>query len=181
MNYVRLHNGTIWRWNRPLIGFDDAGAPHLRIEHRVISAGPTVIDSIANASFYYGLARYLSSLPEAPEAQLPFAVARDNFYACAKYSLDARVSWLQGDKGTMRQLLQQQLIPAAEQGLLEFGLDRGDIDLYMEIIRQRVDSGQHGAQWQKQYRHKYQCDMQALTAAYAACQQSGEPVHSWSI
>ena len=48
--HLRLHNGTIWRWNRPLIGFDDSGAPHLRIEHRVVPAGPTVSDSIANAA-----------------------------------------------------------------------------------------------------------------------------------
>ncbi len=181
MNYLRLHNGTIWRWNRPLIGFDQAGDPHLRIEHRVISAGPTVVDCIANAAFYYGLARYLSQLADAPETLLPFVTARDNFYACAKHSLNARVTWLDGRKGTMKQLLQQQLIPAAQQGLLELGLDQGDIDLYMGIIRARVDSGQHGAHWQRQYVHKYQCDMQALTAAYAARQQSGEPVHTWSI
>jgi hypothetical protein len=23
--HLRLHNGTIWRWNRPLIGFDEQG------------------------------------------------------------------------------------------------------------------------------------------------------------
>jgi hypothetical protein len=181
MNYLRLHNGTIWRWNRPLIGFDAAGAPHLRIEHRVISAGPTVVDGIANAAFYYGLARYLSHLPEAPETLLPFAAARDNFYASAKHSLNARVTWIDGQKGPMKQLLQQQLIPAAEQGLLDLGIDKSDIDLYMGIIRQRVDSEQHGANWQKQYMHKYQCDMQSLTAAYAARQQSSEPVHTWSL
>jgi hypothetical protein len=181
MNYLRLHNGTIWRWNRPLIGFDDAGAPHLRIEHRVISAGPTVVDGIANAAFYYGLAHYLSHLPEAPETRLPFEIARDNFYACAKHSLNARVTWLDGQKGAMKQLLQQQLIPAAEQGLLDLGIDKSDIDLYMGIIRQRVDNEQHGANWQKQYMHKHQCDMQSLTAAYAARQQSSEPVHTWSL
>ncbi len=181
MNYLRLHNGTIWRWNRPLIGFNEAGAPHLRIEHRVISAGPTIVDNIANAAFYYGLAHYLAHMSDAPELQLPFTVARDNFYACAKHSMNARVTWLDGDKGHMRQLLQSQLIAVARQGLLDMGLDSSDIALYMDIIQERVDNGQHGAHWQRQYMQKHDCDMQALTEAYVLHQQSGAPVHTWSL
>jgi len=181
MNYLRLHNGTIWRWNRPLIGFDQAGEPHLRIEHRVISAGPTVVDGIANAAFYYGLARYLSQLLEAPEAALPFASARDNFYHSAKFGLNAHVTWLHGKKIQMKALLQQQLIAAAEEGLHSLELDSQDINLYMGIIRDRVENEQHGTNWQRQYMEKYQCDMQTLTAAYAEHQQTGMPVHTWSL
>ncbi len=181
MDYLRLHNGTIWRWNRPLIGFDKNDVPHLRVEHRVISAGPTVIDSIANAAFYYGLAYYLSQLTNAPEDELDFAMARDNFYASAKFGLNAHVTWLGNQKGTMKQLLQQQLLDVAEQGLIDLGLDRDDSCLYMGIIRERVNSGQHGAQWQRQYMNQHHCDMQSLTAAYTERQQTGEPVHTWSL
>lgn len=181
MNYLRLHNGTIWRWNRPLIGFDQTGEPHLRIEHRVISAGPTVIDSIANAAFYYGLTRYLSQLPKAPEAVLAFPSARDNFYNSAKFGLNAQVTWLQGEKIQMKTLLRQQLIDAAEQGLQSLKLDNQDIQLYIGIIRERIKNEQHGSNWQRQYMKKYSCDMQTLTAAYAERQQTGEPVHTWSL
>jgi len=181
MNYLRLHNGTIWRWNRPLIGFNEKGDPHLRIEHRVISAGPTVIDSIANAAFYYGLANYLSQLPLAPEQELDFATARDNFYASAKYGLNAHVTWMGNEKGTMKHLLQQQLLDAAEQGLIAMELDRDDINLYLGVIRERVGNAQNGTQWQRQYMSQNHCDMQTLTAAYKEHQQSGEPVHTWSL
>ena len=181
MKSLRLHNGTIWRWNRPLIGYDEDNTPHVRIEHRVISAGPTVIDGIANAAFYYGLAHYLTNLEVAPEQDLPFATARDNFYAAAKKSLNANVTWMGEKKGRMKQLLQQQLIPAAEKGLHGLGIDAGDIKMYMDIICRRVETGQHGAAWQRQYFQKHQCDMSTLTAAYAKCQQTGEPVHNWPL
>ncbi|NOY66988.1 MAG: glutamate--cysteine ligase [Gammaproteobacteria bacterium] len=181
MKNARLHNGTIWRWNRPLIGYDDNGTPHVRIEHRVISAGPTVVDGIANAAFYYGLVYYLTNIVDAPELELPFATARDNFYACAKHSLNAHVAWMGGEKGRMKQLLLQKLLPAAERGLHELDIDTGDVRLYMDIIRKRVETGQTGSVWQRQYIKKYQCDMQTLTAAYAEHQQTGEPVHSWSL
>jgi len=181
MKCLRLHNGTIWRWNRPLVGYDEDGTPHVRIEHRVISAGPTIIDGIANAAFYYGLAHYLTSQSTAPEIELPFSTARDNFYASAKNSFNAHVTWMGEKKGRMKQLLNQKLLAAAEQGLQALDVDAGDIKLYMDIIRSRVETGQHGAAWQKQYYHQHQCDMQALTAAYVERQQTGEPVHTWSI
>jgi len=181
MEYVRLHNGTIWRWNRPLIGFDTQQNPHVRIEHRVIAAGPTIIDGMANAAFYYGLARYLSQQEQAPEMNIPFSTARDNFYACAKHGLSAHVTWLDNRKGTMKQLLQQQLLPAARQGLQSLGISAADIDHYLDIIQARVDTGQHGAEWQRRYHQRTQCDMQTLTAEYISHQQTGLPVHQWAV
>jgi len=180
MNYVRLHNGTVWRWNRPLIGFDEQQHAHLRIEHRVITAGPTVLDNIANAAFYYGLAHYLTTLDEPPEEKLEFAHARDNFYACAKSGLSAQVTWLDKKKGTIKDLLQNQLLDQAEQGLQSLGLDQVDIKRYIGVIRARVQNEQTGAIWQREYMHRYQCDMQSLTAAYHERQQSGEAVHTWT-
>ena len=39
---LRLHNGTIYRWNRPVYDVVD-DVPHLRVENRVLGAGPTVL------------------------------------------------------------------------------------------------------------------------------------------
>lgn len=90
--HLRLHNGTIWRWNRPLIGFDDDGTPHLRIEQRVMPAGPTTIDMAANMAFFYGLVESLATAEIAPESQLPFATARDNFYRAARFGFDGQLT-----------------------------------------------------------------------------------------
>ncbi|MDH5370252.1 MAG: glutamate-cysteine ligase family protein, partial [Gammaproteobacteria bacterium] len=92
--HLRMHNGTIWRWNRPLIGFDESGIPHLRIEQRVVPAGPTTVDAIANAAFYYGAVTALAALDEPIENQLPHSRARDNFYAAARFGLRSTQRWV---------------------------------------------------------------------------------------
>ncbi len=182
LRYLRLHNGTIWRWNRPLIGFDEkTQQPHIRIEHRVIPAGPTIVDGIANAAFYYGLANYLTNLASAPEHEIPFSTAKDNFYNAAKTSFQANIKWLDGYSGKMKPLLKEILLPYAEQGLQQIEIDKQDSDYYLDIIRQRVDTEQHGANWQRHYLKKHNCTMQQLTAAYAEWQNTAKPVHTWSI
>lgn len=179
---LRLHNGTIWRWNRPLIGFDKGtNQPHVRIEHRVIAAGPTIADGIANAALYYGLANYLKNMNSAPELELPFSTAKDNFYKAAKSSLHANIKWLDGNTVKMKVLLEQQLIPNAEEGLRHMKIAEEDIMLYMGIIKQRVHNEQHGANWLRRYKEKYACSMQQLTAAYAEQQNTGKPVHTWPV
>jgi gamma-glutamyl:cysteine ligase YbdK (ATP-grasp superfamily) len=179
MRHLRLHNGTIWRWNRPLIGFDEDGTPHLRIEHRVLPAGPTVTDSIANAAFFYGLVHALATREAAPELELPFATARDNFYAAARDGLDAQLTWLDGRKRPVSSLLLDQLIPLARYGLGLLDIDAGDRDLYLGIVKARLHNGCTGANWQRAYVARHGSDMQALTEAYYQRQQSGLPVHDW--
>jgi len=98
MSHVKFHNGTIWRWNRPLIDFNQAGDSTLRIEHRVIPAGPTIRDSFANPAFYYGLTHGLTRRHGNIADCVPFAEVKSSFYDCARYGLDARVSWLGGGK-----------------------------------------------------------------------------------
>jgi gamma-glutamyl:cysteine ligase YbdK (ATP-grasp superfamily) len=179
MRHLRLHNGTIWRWNRPLLGFDEDATPHLRIEHRVLPAGPTVIDSIANAAFFYGLVHALATASPAPERQLPFAIARDNFYAAARGGLDAHLTWLDGRKMRAQSLLLDQLIPLARHGLDLLEIDAVDRDRYMAIIKTRVKNACCGASWQRAFVTRHACGMRALTEAYYARQQSGMPVHDW--
>ncbi len=179
MRHLRLHNGTIWRWNRPLIGYDREGTPHLRIEHRVLPAGPTVIDSIASAAFFYGLVHALATRDVAPELQLPFATARDNFYAVARDGLDAQIIWLDGRKLPVQTLLLDQLVPLARYGLGLLEIDEQDRDLYLGIVRERIRNACTGANWQRAYVARHACDMQTLTEAYYERQQSGAPVHEW--
>ncbi len=181
LSNLRFHNGTIWRWNRPLIGFDQNKTPHIRIEHRVIPAGPSVIDSIANAAFYFGLAYAFANDVKKLQEELSFHTANQNFYACAKHGLNAELSWPNHSKLPVRNLLLNELIPAARHGLETIDINPDDIDQYMTIIQERVENQQNGANWQRRWVHKHGKDMQGLTCAYLQQQNSGLPVHKWEI
>jgi gamma-glutamyl:cysteine ligase YbdK (ATP-grasp superfamily) len=181
MAHVRLHNGTIWRWNRPLLGFDEDGTPHLRIEHRVMPAGPTFSDMLANIAFFYGLCTTLATRSIAPETLLPFPTARDNFYEAARRGLDSVVNWDDGRRWPMVQLLQKELLPMARQGLEYLGVDAELIARHLDLIEARIASGQNGATWQRKFVDRYGRNMQALTHAYQERQSSDEPVHKWDV
>ncbi len=176
--HLRLHNGTIWRWNRPLVGFDDDGKVHFRIEHRVMPAGPTLVDMLANAAFYYGLAERLKERCAEGDFACDFATAKNNFYEASRYGLDAEISWEDEDV-RIDELVVKRLLPLAAEGLKKLGLD--DSEHYLEIIRERVESGQNGASWQLAYVEKYGDDMRHLSDAYWHHQQTGKPVHTWEI
>lgn len=180
LSHLRLHNGTIWRWNRPLIGFDADGTPHLRIEHRVMAAGPTTIDTIANCAFFTGLANYLVDEDVPPENRLEFSQARDNFYLAAKKGLNAQTSWLDGQTGRMDELLQH-LLPLARLGLERIDCSREDIDDYISVIEGRISKGQTGAAWQLGYLENSSNDLNKMLQRYLVNQRSGNPVHEWKI
>jgi len=178
--HLRMHNGTIWRWIRPLIGFDKDGTPHLRIEQRVIPAGPTIADGIANAAMFFGLMQSLVLSEQAIEDEIDFSVARDNFYAAARDGLSAQLTW-KSKKLSAQTLLKDELIPLAKQGLESLGLDTQDIEYYLGIIAMRVATGQTGSRWQKQCMQIFKGDFQAMTMQYLEHQQSGRPVHEWTL
>lgn len=179
--HLRLHNGTIWRWVRPLIGFDPDGTPHLRVEQRVLPAGPTIADMLANAALYFGLVRFLARLNDAPEKGLPFEQARENFYAAASCGLKAELHWLGGGRVKARTLLLEEILPMARQGLRMLALDQNDIDTALDILQARITSGQTGAAWQRAYRKRHQADSLHLVVAYLEQQRSGAPVHEWDV
>jgi len=179
MRHVRLHNGTIWRWNRPILGYDADGTPHFRIEQRVLPAGPTSADEIANAAFYYGLVqKFIRQMPDLLW-DMPFAQARDNFYTSARDGMDADVEWCNGRIGSLRELVSTRLLPWAREGLELLALDKADIDHYLGIIAARVERGQNGATWQRDFYKASGANMNELCAAYYEHQQSGIPVHEW--
>lgn len=177
--HLRLHNGTIWRWNRPLVGFDEDGTPHLRVEHRTPAAGPTVIDAIANAAFYYGLAQNICTEILARGLPLPFAQAKDNFYQAAHSGLDCNIIWFDGNRHRLQDLLKSELLPRAISGLKSLGVSHADCDDYLGIIRQRITNKQNGCYWQRQYIREYNPDFTEMTRNYLKNQNAGEPVSEW--
>ncbi len=179
--HLRLHNGTIWRWNRLLVGFDDANVPHLRVEHRPIPAGPTIADMIVNAAVYFGAARFMAGLRTPPEADLPFAAARENFYCAARDGLDAKMVWLDGREVDVRTLLADELLHMAREGLVLMGIDADDIERYIGIAEARTANGQNGAAWQRAHGQACGGDFFRLTADYLEQQRSNAPVHEWPL
>jgi hypothetical protein len=181
MAHLRLHNGTIWRWNRPLIGFDYDGIPHLRIEHRVAPGGPTVTDVIANAAFFFGMMQALMSADTPIETRIAFPQTRDNFYAAARHGLNAPVSWVDARRGPLRALLLDELLPLAKQGLALLDIDAADSERYLGIIEERARRSATGAHWQRAWVARHGADMRVLTEAYSRRQQEGAPVHEWDV
>ncbi len=171
--HLRLHNGTVWRWNRLLVGFDPDDAPHLRIEQRAMPAGPSVIDMLANAAFFYGAVHMLAARPQ----MLPFEAARANFYAAARLGMGAQLDWPGGDRRPAWRVLAE-LLPLARQGLEQLGTASQAIDRFLDVIEQRIAARRTGAQWQLD--HFARCkDPFRLTADYLEHQRSGAPVHEW--
>ncbi len=179
--HLRLHNGTIWRWNRPLLGFDDDGTPHIRIEHRIPSAGPSIIDSIANAAFYYGLATNLCQDIAVNGLPFSFAQAKDNFYQAARYGLKTQVTWFDKRKHHVCELIDNELIPRAKSGLQSLGIDANDIDEYLGIIQHRNANKQNGSYWQRCFIKRHGIDFKNMTRHYLEHQRTGKPVAQWSL
>lgn len=184
--HLRLHNGTIWRWNRPLIGFDTGRdghlQPHLRMEHRVTASGPSTIDNIANAALYFGAVHALASEATAPETRLPFPQARANFYLAAHHGIEAEIPWYDtAARMPIHRLLLERVLPKARQGLEALGVDASEIDDWLGIIEARARTRRTGAAWQRAWVARHGPDMAALTEAYLERQASGKPVHEWTI
>ncbi len=176
--HLRLHNGTIWRWNRPLVGFDEMGNPHLRIEHRVTSAGPTLKDVMANTVLFLGMIQGL--VKHSKPIKLSFAQARDNFYQAAKNGLKAQVVW-NNQEVSVQELLLKELLPLAHTALEQMPLEKQDWQQWLEIIEGRLQSGRNGANWQRMWVERHGREMAGLMKAYLERQGSGNPVHKWDL
>ncbi len=183
---LQIHNGTVYRWNRPCYGISN-GKPHLRIENRVFPSGPTVTDEIANAAFWLGLLNGMDDHYGDISQQLDFDDAKMNFFAASKLGLDTKFKWLNDKRYSAHDLINQELLPIAKEGLTKAGVDSGDITSYLDIINDRTDSGQTGSYWMiKSYNElsKKVTKEQALTAltnAMVKNQKKGEPIHKWGL
>jgi hypothetical protein len=183
---LRLHNGTVYRWNRPVYDVMN-GRPHLRVENRVLPSGPTVIDLLANAAFYFGLIRQLAEEERPIWSQLSFARAEDNFHAGARNGIEAMVHWPTAGEVPVTELVRSVLLPKAHRGLDRFGVDPVHRDRLLGIIDERCRLGRNGASWQTEAvwaaeHHRglsRPAALRDMLLRYWALQQSNEPVHTW--
>ncbi|MDT0265744.1 glutamate--cysteine ligase [Streptomyces sp. DSM 44915] len=185
---LALHNGTVYRWNRPVYAVVD-GVPHLRVENRVLSTGPTVLDTIANAAFYYGLVRALADEPEPVWRRLPFAQAERNFLAACRHGIGARLGW-PGPAGVRElpaaELVAEILLPLAASGLDAWGVTPADRDRYLSVIEGRCRRGVTGAGWQTAVYHQLVADgkdrataLRGVVRRYCELARTETPVHDW--
>ena len=144
---LQVHNSTIYRWNRPCYGISDTGKPHLRIENRVFPSGPTIIDEMANASFWLGLMCGLGSAHEDISNKIHFADVRDNFFKAARYGIDSTFTWFNDKKIGACELILHELLPVAKEGLEHRNIPSEDIDRYLGIIEERAKRHTTGARW----------------------------------
>ncbi len=184
LSELTLHNGTVYRWNRPV--YDVAGGkPHLRVENRVLPAGPTVTDVLANAAFYYGVVRALAEEERPVWSQMSFAAAADNLAEGARYGIDARVYWPGLGELPVTELMLRRLLPLAWQGLELWGVDTKDADRLLGIIEQRCLTSRTGATWQAESVHALdrhgdrQEALRIMMQGYIERMNTNEPVHSW--
>ncbi|MBL8732931.1 MAG: CBS domain-containing protein [Planctomycetes bacterium] len=186
MTALRLHNGTVYRWNRACYGISD-GKPHLRIEARAFPAGPTVVDEIANGAFFFGLMAAVSHEFDDVSKLMSFDDAKGNFVAAARLGLQANLTWFHGREYAAQQLVQDVLLPMARQGLQNAKLDEGDIDRYLGVIAERCKRGRTGSRWvldslaamgEKGTKEQRAA---SLVRAMQVRQASDAPVHTWEL
>ncbi|HBZ37462.1 MAG TPA: CBS domain-containing protein [Balneola sp.] len=183
---LNVHNGTVYRWNRPCYGIG-GGKPHLRIENRVLPSGPTVVDEIANTAFWLGLMNGMEDAYSDITKVLDFDNARLNFFAASKMGLDTKFIWTDDRKVTARDLIKEELLPIARAGLEKVNILESDINTYLGVIEDRVESAQTGSYWVvKSYgklikENNREQTLSTITGAMAKNQQKGEPVHKWGL
>jgi hypothetical protein len=185
---LTLHNGTVYRWNRPVYAVVD-GNPHLRVENRVLPNGPTVTDVLANVAFYYGLVRELAEAERPIWSQMSFSAAEANLRAGAKLGLDAEVFWPRVGVVPVTELTLRRLLPLAARGLARYGLNGADVGRLLSVIERRCVTCQNGASWQVDSVRRLQdaglADrgeaLRLMTQDYIDKMHSNEPVHSWPL
>ena len=178
LSALRMHNGTVWRWNRACYGVHN-GVPHLRIENRALPSGPTIVDEIANAAFFTGLMLAVPQTYGEIATRMAFDDAKLNFFRAARHGLDAQFHWIDGQSHNAATLILEQLLPLARQGLSNVAAD--DIDKYLGIIEERARCAQTGARWIMKSLSAIGNSAPKLTSEILANQKRGEPVHRWPV
>ncbi|NCD17908.1 MAG: glutamate--cysteine ligase [Actinobacteria bacterium] len=182
---LRLHNGTVWRWNRPV--YDVVrGRPHLRIENRVLPSGPTVVDVLANGAFYFGALRALALEDRPVWSRMSFGAAEDNFTHAAQRGIDAATYWPGLGEVPATELVLRRLLPLADEGLKDWGVDDDIRARLLGVIEGRCTTGQNGAKWQVDAVHTLEARgidrweaLRRMTLEYVERAHSNEPVHTW--
>lgn len=185
LSELRLHNGTVYRWNRPVYDVVN-GRPHLRVENRVLPAGPTVVDMMANSAFYYGLLRTISEEDRPLWTKMSFAAAEDNFLAAARHGMDARLYWPGLGEVTPDELVLRHLLPMADEGLRRWRVAAEVRDRYLGVIEGRAKTGVNGATWQvatvgtlERQGMDRSAALAEMLRRYCDLMHTNAPVHTW--
>jgi CBS domain-containing protein len=182
---LQVHNSTVYRWNRPCYGVSPNGKPHLRIENRVLAAGPSVLDEMANAALWLGAMKGYQNRGLDARAEVSFSDVKDNFAKAARYGIDTKFSWFNDQKISAVELLQSEIIEVAREGLELMKINGDDITKYLNVIKGRADKHMTGARWMlRTFTHlisKIPRDeaITALTAGIMENQSQSKPVHEW--
>ncbi|MEU4442972.1 glutamate-cysteine ligase family protein [Actinosynnema sp. NPDC050801] len=185
---LRLHNGTVYRWNRPV--YDVVrDQPHLRVENRTLPAGPTVVDMLANGAFYYGLVRVLAEEERPLWSQMSFSAAEENFTSGARAGIDAQVYWPGLGTVPVAELVLRRLLPMAHEGLVRMKVEAAERDRLLGVIEQRCLTGVNGATWQARSFHRHYDHtaldrpeaLRRMLRTYRDLMHSNEPVHTWPV
>jgi len=187
LSELRLHNGTIYRWNRPIYDIVK-GRPHLRVENRVLPAGPSIIDTMANAAFYYGVLRVLAEEDRPLWTKMSFVAAEENFMAGARDGIDARLYWPGRGELPATELVLRHLLPMAHRGLAEWGVSQRVRDRYLSVIEGRCLTGMNGASWQVEAVRRLELGgldrlgaLREMLLRYSANMHANEPAHTWDL
>jgi gamma-glutamyl:cysteine ligase YbdK (ATP-grasp superfamily) len=185
LDELRLHNGTVYRWNRPVYDVSD-GSPHLRVENRVLPAGPTVVDTMANAAFFAGLVRALANQDRPLWTQMSFQAANENFVAGIREGIEAEVYWPGIGRVRVVELVVRKLLPLAAEGLRQWEVDEAEIGRLLDIIERRCLRVANGATWQAAEVARREASgesrddaLRGMLAAYVDLMHTNEPVHTW--
>ncbi|GAA4387620.1 glutamate-cysteine ligase family protein [Ornithinibacter aureus] len=184
---LRLHNGTVYRWNRPIYDIP-GGVPHLRVENRVLPAGPTIIDVLANAAFYYGAIRMLAHQDRPVWTKMSFAVCEENFNRAARDGIDAHLYWPGFGELSADELMLRHLLPLAHEGLRQWGVSDAVRERFLGVIEGRCTTGVNGAVWSTKAVEAFEAGgctrseaLSRMLELYAVHMNSNEPVHTWPL
>ena len=178
LSELTLHNGTIYRWNRPVYAVVD-GRPHLRVENRVLPAGPTVADIMANAAFYFGLVRAIAEADRPLWTQMSFNAAEENFRIGARHGIDSVLFWPGLGAIPAAELVLRRLLPMAADGLDRWGVAAQHRDRLLGIIGERCRTGRNGAGWQIAAAARHNGSLSKMLGEYRDRMHSNVPVHEW--
>ncbi len=187
LDELRLHNGTVYRWNRPVYDVSD-GAPHLRVENRVLPAGPTVVDTMANVAFFAGLVRALATQDRPVWTQMSYEAATENFHAGVRAGVAADVYWPRVGQVKASELVVRKLLPLAAAGLADWGVSDAESGRLLDIVEQRCLHGVNGATWQTAEVAALERTglgrrdaLRAMLGRYLEHMHANEPVHRWPV
>lgn len=185
LSELRLHNGTVWRWNRPIYDVAD-GVAHLRIENRVLPAGPTVVDVLANAAFFYGALRALTKHEPPVWTQMSFTAAEHNLYAGARLGMDAELYWPGTGWVAPDELVLRTLLPLAHEGLRCHGVSDAARERYLGVLERRCVARRTGSTWQRETvqalsgrRGDRRAALAGMLRRYVEYMHTNQPVHTW--